>query len=402
MIEPLRQSYNASFDAGRYQTMLTAIEAAYPGQLDFRIAETPVFIDASFTRQMLDTGSYIIEKILEASFTSLTDKAIPKKWTIPGPEGRPDFLAFDFGVCTDESGRLQPQLIELQGFPSLFGYQAKLAEWYGTIHPINDSLSPYLSGLDQSRYVDMLRNIIVGQHNPEEVVLLEILPSVQKTRIDFAITQELLGIPIVCLTEIRLLNGRLHYERNGQVKPIRKIYNRIIFDELEQQPKAIQKQGTLLKADPQVEWCPHPNWFYRVSKFLLPYLHHPCVPTTYFLQEVKQIPTDLSQYVLKPLFSFAGQGVIIDPTPDDLLQIKDPSNWILQRKVNYAPVIPTPDDPAKLEIRLFYFWPKHADKPIPTFNLARLSKGKMVGTRYNKDRTWVGGSICLFEKQTGS
>jgi hypothetical protein len=398
MIERHRQSYNASFDSDRYRSMLAAIENTYPGELDFRVAETPAFIDQRFTQQMIDTGSYIIDKILEPDFIARTEQAIPDQWRIPGPEGRPTFLAFDFGVCSNEEGHLQPQLIELQGFPSLFGYQSKLAEWYRLIHPIEDSLSPYLSGLNQPRYLEMLRNCIIGQHDPENVILLEILPAQQKTRIDFAITQDLLKIPIVCLTDIRLHDGKLHYLRDGQLKPVRRIYNRIIFDELEQQPESIRKQGELLMKDSTVEWCPHPNWFYRVSKFLLPYLHHPCVPTTYFLNEVKQIPPDLSQYVLKPLFSFAGQGVIIDPTPEDLQQIQDPSNWILQRKVNYAPVIPTPDDPAKLEIRLFYFWPEDAPKPIPTLNLARLSKGKMVGTRYNKDRMWVGGSICFFEQ----
>ena len=106
----------------------------------------------------------------------------------------------------------------------------------------------------------------------------------------------------------------------------------------------------------------------------------------------------MENYVLKPLFSFAGQGVIIDLTADDLKKIRDPENWILQRKVKYADVIETPDIPAKVEIRIFYFWKDGEARPVPTQNLARLSKGKMIGVRYNQDREWVGGSIAFFEK----
>ncbi len=397
MIQPIRQSFNRTFESAAYNDLLQAIEKNYPGALDFRVAETPVWVDRHFTRQLLETCEHIVDRILEPGFIDATARSIPPNWKIPGAPGRPDFLAFDFGVCTDESGQLTPQLIELQGFPSLFGYQSRLAGWYQQFFSIDPSFSPYLSGLNPETYHQLLRRIIVGDQDPKEVVLLEILPHQQKTRIDFFITAECLGIPIVCLSELREKNGELFYERAGTWHPIKRIYNRIIFDELEQQPDPIRKQGELLGRCASMEWCPHPDWFYRVSKFLLPFLHHPNVPKTYFLNEITQLPADLESYVLKPLFSFAGQGVIIDLRPEDLAAIPNPENWILQRKVNYAPVIPTPDDPAKVEIRIFYFWPPEASRPIPTLNLARLSKGKMIGTRYNKDRTWVGGSICFFE-----
>lgn len=377
--------------------MLAGIEQRYPGALDFRVAETPVWVDKSFTRSLLDTCAHIIDRLQEPDFMSATQRSIPEQWKIPGPEGRPDFIAFDFGVCTDENGKLIPQLIELQGFPSLFGYQAQLANWYQEYFPIDPACSPFLSGLNPKSYHRLLHQIIVGAHDPNEVILLEILPQQQKTRIDFAITQQQLNIAVVCLTELREKDGALFYERDGKRQPIKRIYNRIIFDELEQQPESIRQQSELLFRARSVEWCPHPNWFYRISKFLLPYLHHPCVPKTYFLDQVKQLPDDLTNYVLKPLFSFAGQGVIIDVQAEDLQRIPDPENWILQRKVHYAPVIPTPDDPAKVEIRLFYFWPPDAERPLPALNLARLSKGKMIGTRYNKDRSWVGSSVCFFE-----
>ena len=397
MIEKKRRSFNAAFHPEQYASILQEMENRYPGALDFRVAETPVFIPADFKNQMIDACEYIIDLITQTDLLKKTEAAIPEKWKIPGNESNPDFIAFDFGVCKNEDGELFPQLIELQGFPTLFGYQILLDELYQQHYQIDETLSPYLSGLDRNSFVELLRSIIVGNYDPQEVILLEILPHQQKTRIDFYTTEQLLGIPVVCLTELELNDGQLYYERNGKRQPIRRIYNRIIFDELDQQSEAIQAKGKLLTEATKVEWCPHPHWFYRISKFLLPYLHHPGVPATFFLNEVKQVPADLENYVLKPLFSFAGQGVIIDPTPEDLEQIQNPAHWILQRKVAYAPVIPTPDDPAKTEIRIFYFWPPGADRPIPTLNLARISKGKMVGPRYNNARTWVGGSICYFE-----
>ncbi|HEV2354017.1 MAG TPA: hypothetical protein VGR89_07230, partial [Puia sp.] len=124
--------------------------------------------------------------------------------------------------------------------------------------------------------------------------------------------------------------------------------------------------------------------------------HHPYAPEAYFLNELKQPPGDLHNYVLKPLFSFAGQGVIIDPEISDL-DVKDPGNWILQRKVKYADLIPTPDVPAKAEIRMLYLWPDHASRPTLAINLARLSKGKMIGVNFNRDREWVGGSVAFVE-----
>ncbi|WP_315822059.1 hypothetical protein [Paraflavitalea speifideaquila] len=89
---------------------------------------------------------------------------------------------------------------------------------------------------------------------------------------------------------------------------------------------------------------------------------------------------------------------MIDVTPEHIANTKDPENWILQRKVKYAEVIPTPDVPAKVEIRIMYLWKDGWDRPRPAINLARLSKGKMIGVDYNKDKEWVGGSVGYFEQ----
>jgi hypothetical protein len=202
----------------------------------------------------------------------------------------------------------------------------------------------------------------------------------------------------VCLTEVIAEGNKLYYDKDGVKTPIRRIYNRVIFDELAQQTPEVQEKGKIFGQHWDVKWVPHPAWFYRISKYSLPFIQHPFVPQTRFLNEVKEWPLDLENYVAKPLFSFAGQGVIIDVTKEALAEIKDPHNWILQRKVSYAPVIDTPGEKAKAEIRVFYFWPDGAPKPLPVNNLARLSKGKMIGVRYNQDKDWVGGSYALFEE----
>lgn len=190
----------------------------------------------------------------------------------------------------------------------------------------------------------------------------------------------------------------LFYIKDGAKTQVKRIYNRVIFDDLQQQSAEVQEKGKILLEELNVEWVPHPNWFYRISKYTLPFITHPYVPVTKFLSDVKEIPSDLENYVLKPLFSFAGQGVVIDVTKEDITTITDPENWILQRKVKYADVVATPDIPAKAEIRIFYFWKEGAARPIATNNLARLSKGKMIGVRYNKDKEWVGGSLAYFEE----
>ena len=255
-----------------------------------------------------------------------------------------------------------------------------------------------MHGYTKETYLQLLKEIVIKNDDPENVILLEVFPQQQKTRIDFFATEDYLGIKMVCLTELIKEGNKLYYINNGKKTQVKRIYNRLIFDDLQQQSAEVRQKGKILLEDLDVEWIPHPNWFYRISKHTLPFIHHPYVPETYFLHDIIQPPADIENYVLKPLFSFAGQGVIIDITAADLKRIKDPENWILQRKVKYADVIQTPDTPAKVEIRIFYFWKDGEKRPVPTNNLARLSKGKMIGVRYNKDKEWVGGSFCWFEK----
>lgn len=398
MIPEIRKAYNENFSVDTYEAYLKELHAVHPGALDFRVAETPIFVPKDFTNKMLDACESIVDIIVNPKFNDLTKNAIPENVKVPGDEGHPHFIAFDFGICTNEAGEYEPQLIEMQGFPTLFAYEVLLDDISRKYFPVPDNFSCYLNGFDRESYIKLLREIIIGKHDPGNVILLEIFPRKQKTRIDFYCTEDYLGIKMVCLTELIKEGKELFYMNDGKKTEVKRIYNRIIFDDLQQQTQEVQEKGKILFEELDVEWCPHPNWFYRISKYTLPLIRHPYVPQTFYLNEVKQIPTDLENYVLKPLFSFAGQGVVIDVTQADIDKIKDPENWILQRKVKYADVIQTPDVPAKAEIRVFYFWKDGEARPVATNNLGRLSKGKMIGVRYNKDKEWVGGSFCYFEK----
>ncbi len=393
----LRDNFNKNFTEEKYSNYMNNIDAVSPGALDFRIAETPIFIPKEFTKKMLDACEDIIDIIVAPNFKALTERSIPDDVKVPGDEEHAECMVFDFGICENAAGQYEPQLIEMQGFPTLYAFQTFQSEIAAAYAELPANYSSYLNGYSKESYIQLLKDIIIGEDNLNEVILLEIYPDQQKTRIDFDATKQLIGIETVCLTKLKADGKTLYYEKeNGEKQIVKRIYNRLIFDDLQQQKNLTDLID--LKKEYDVKWIPHPNWFYRISKFTLPFIDNPFVPETFFLNEIT-MHVNLDEYVLKPLFSFAGMGVVIDVTQHDIDNITDPENWILQRKVKYAPIILTPDEPAKAEIRLFYFWKDEWERPIAVHNLARLSKGKMIGTRYNKDKTWVGGTIAFFEKQ---
>ena len=399
MVPALRKAFNTGFRKKQYDAFLKDLNHLHPGAIEFRIAETPVFVPKEFCNKILETCEAIVDVITDQKFRDLTNSSIPSGDYVPNENDHSHFIAFDFGVCLNKQGELEPQLIEMQGFPTLFGFQVYYPDLLREYFPIPDNYSQYLNGYTRETYLRDLKEVIVGDTPVENVILLEIKPHEQKTRIDFYCTQDYLGIQPVCITELIQEGRSLFYlnEQTGKKTLIKRIYNRIIFDDLHARKDSLGKIVDI-REDFDVKWIPHPNWFYRISKFTLPFIHHPFVPKTFFLNEIKELPGDLENYVLKPIYSFAGQGVVIDLTRSDLDKIEDPGSWILQQKVQYGGVIETPDIPAKLEIRMMYIWKDGDKKPRPAINLARISKGKMIGVRYNLDKEWVGGSVCYFEK----
>ena len=408
MIASIRQKFNAAFTEEVYQNYLASLNTPFPGALDFSVAETPIFINKDFTEKVLATGDYVNQVIQSDSFKSITDSSLKNVPLFPNETALPQCIVMDFAIAMNDQNEIVPALIELQGFPSLFAYEVLQDECIRKTYTIAEGYSPYLNGYTKEKYMHHLETILKGdilidkdldtlKNSHKHTVLLEILPHQQKTRIDFYCTEKYFNIPIVCITELFIEENYLFYERAGKKIKIDRIYNRIVLDELKNQTKEIQEKGALLQNNLEVEWVTHPHHFFRISKFLLPFLNHPYIPKTQFVNQLTETPTALDTYILKPLFSFAGQGVIIDISAADIENIKDPSAWILQEKVEYANCIETPTGPAKAELRLYYFWDEDKKEYIATMNLSRLSKGKMIGVNYNKTATWVGGSLAYFE-----
>jgi hypothetical protein len=392
-----RKEFNASFNENAYNQFVNTIDSDYPGQLDFRIAETPVFIPSELKQNLFLACDQIIETLLSPGFTEKTDRAVPADQSVPNENKHTSFLAIDFAVCRTETGELVPQLIELQGFPSLYGYQAYLSETFPKHFAVPANFEYTLNTNSYQEYVDSLRELIVAGEDPEQVILLEIFPEKQKTRIDFAITEAMIGVKAVCYTKLIREGRKLYYEKDGRKIQIKRIYNRLIFDDLAKYKDL--ETSYKFTDDVDVTWVGHPNWFFRISKFALPLLKSRFVPDTKFVSDYNgAFPTDLENYVLKPLFSFAGSGVKIHVTQEMLTSLPDPENYILQKKVVYEPVIQAPDGLVKCEIRMMYGWPDNADRPELMISLSRLSRGEMIGVDFNKNFTWVGGSACYFEK----
>jgi hypothetical protein len=392
-----RKKFNAGFTQEKYGQFLDKLNQGLHTPVQFRVAETPVLLTADFRDRLIAAGQDIIATILQPDFKELTERAIPDKWRVANENDHPHFIALDFGVCKDGAGNIVPKLIEMQGFPSLYGFQALLGDVYQDVFDIGDNQTVYFNGLDKTSYLDLLRKTIIGDYQPDEVVLMDVNASQQKTAVDFYITQKYLGIHVVSLSDLIQQGNQLFYKINGSQKPIKRIYNRLIFDEIDGDDGLFNKTVDI-RRPLDVEWITHPNWFYRISKFTMPFLKGDYIPKTFFLHQLDHLPADLENYVLKPLFSFAGQGVIIDVTLNDIRSIKDPENWILQEKVHYEQVVQSPDGGVKAEIRLLYLWPNGDKKPTLAINLARLSRGKMIGVRYNKDFDWVGGTIAFMPR----
>jgi hypothetical protein len=396
MISTPRQLFNEAFTPASYKAMLADIDQQLPGQLEFRVAETPVFVPAGLRDKLIQAGQDIIKVIQQPDFKQLTEAAIPANQRVPHEDAHAEFLTFDFAVCRNANGELEPQLIEMQGFPSLYAFQAYLPEIFFAHYPIPATVSPFVEVADAAAYHANLKRLLLADKNPENVILLELFPEKQKTRIDFALTKKYWGIEAVSLPDVRKRGRKLYYEKDGREILIERIYNRIIFDELERYPDL--HSAFNLTDDIDVEWVGHPNWFFRISKYTLPLIKSSFAPPSYYLQELSEYPQDLENYVLKPLFSFAGAGVRLHITAAELDAITDKQNYLLQRKVTYEPIVQSPDGLVKCEIRLLYTWPHSEPQPTLVAGLARLSRGEMIGVDFNKNKDWVGGTTPLFEK----
>ncbi len=394
MISHYREAYNRNFSDSKYQALVDDIANTYGHRPPFRIAETPLFIDHKLRDKLVRACEDIVDVVVQPNFLEQSQSALLAGQVVPNETSHTTFLQMDFGLCKGKDGSLEPQLIETQGFPSLYFFQEAVAMAYRKHFGIEDNLLHRFGGLDADSYRERLRSIIVGDHNPENVIILEVEPEKQVTAIDFYIAKHWLGIEAICVSKVIKEGRNLYYRKDGRQVKIERIFNRVIFDELIRRDDLPRQFYLTEEAD--VEWIGHPNWFFRISKHTLPLIDSPYSPRAYLLSELDEYPADLHNYVLKPLYSFAGTGVIININRFDLDAIEDRENFILQRKVEYAPVVPTPDMPAKAEVRMMMLCERCAERPYLVNNLDRLSKGLMVGVRYTKYKVWVGGSVGFF------
>ncbi|HEY5908401.1 MAG TPA: hypothetical protein VIZ31_10170 [Vicinamibacteria bacterium] len=394
MIEPLRRAFNAGWSEGAYAAYKARLAAAVGAAIPFRICESPVFLPRGLRESMVTGAHEILGELMRPDNLERSKAAVPSAYDVPGCDEHPLFAVVDFAVVRTAGG-LAPRLIELQAFPSLYAFQFVQSQVVrDEIGALGQSLEFLLSGLDEAGYLQVLGEAILGGLPPESVVLMDLDPPRQSTYPDFAATEKLFGVRSVCPTTITKRGRELYYERDGRTTRILRIYNRMIVDEL------VQKKVELpfLLTDPlDVQWAGHPNWFFRWSKHALPALRHPLVPEARLLSE--GVPSDLENWVLKPLFSFSGTGVQVEVTPELVASVpmSERAQTLLMRKVEYAPVIETTDgERSRVEVRILFVW--RAGRPLALITLARLSQGKMMGVKYNKDKTWVGSSACLWPR----
>jgi hypothetical protein len=391
----LRSRFNADFTPDKYAALERCVNETEKWPADFRISETPIFFTREFTDGVMRAAHAIVDLTRTPEFAHHAENAVPEGLEVPNESGHPNFLLVDFAVCT-QGDRLVPRLIELQAFPSLFGFQLLLLHCMRKAYPaIPRNWTSSFGGIKDEAYLELLRRTIIADSAPENVILLEIEPEKQKTRVDFAATETLLGIRSVSVTEIKRRGRQLFYHRDGHEVRIERIYNRVIFDELIRRPDL--NLPFRFQDDLDVTWVGHPNWYFRISKHSLPFLKTEHTSRTFFTDE---FPAEekIDNYVLKPLYSFAGHGVDMEPTREKISALKNPHEWILQKKVDYAAFVPTVDGHrSKAEIRMMFVWPDEARNPTLVNNLVRMSQGKMMSVDFNIDKTWVGASIGLHE-----
>jgi len=421
MIPELRERFNRNFSPERYAALRELLDSRCGVPVEFRVAETPVFVPRALLDQMAGAGAELTRSLMSnPPYLASARKAIPKGYLVAGETTHPNFLTADFALAADPGGSgLQPRLVELQAFPSVFAYQALLCEGYRIAFDLPEGLGCFLSGLTEEGYWNLLGKTILGGYSPRNVVLTEIDPENQKTRPDFEITAQKFGIGVEDISQLFAIGNKLHHHTgDGWMAPVRRIYNRAIADEL------ISRRVRLpfdLTHPWTVEWAGHPNWYFLISKFSIPWLTrppfpHPAVPPAVFLDEFLDGPgrsqleaqgvpvpantgpdTTYTELLLKPLFSFAGKGIQFDPTQGDLEEIHPAqrSSYLLQQRLRFEPTIETPHGLTQAEFRILYLWPD-GGALTPALSLVRLGRGKMMGVDHNKNQEWVGASAAFF------
>ncbi|NQW30351.1 MAG: hypothetical protein HQ472_07560 [Ignavibacteria bacterium] len=361
-------------------------------EIEYRICEMPIFVSDNFRRKLEKAAVDIIVQSADAKVVARTDGTIEERYNVPHQSTTPLFSVVDFAV-TERNGEYVPRLIELQGFPSLLGYQYAYASQMKLRYELKNT-GAFFSELSEEQYFRIISEAIFGSHDPAECALIEIDPHKQKTKSDFIALKKYIDLDTINIRDLSVQRGKLVATVDGKTRVLKRVFNRAIIDELDDVGARLNFEWN---QDIDVEWAGHPNWYFRISKYIMPFLQHDSVPVTHFLDALQSIPENLHDFVLKPLYSFAGKGVNVNPTVQDVETAlnTDASNWILQEKVKYAECIATPFGNNKVEIRVMLIWPEGHAAPLPVMSLARTGRSEMMGARYNM-LPWTGSSGCLF------
>ena len=418
MIPELRRRFNSSFQPDAYLRFQEDLASRCGGSIQFRVAETPIFVPASLLQELTTQGARLADALIaDSGYLHQAKQAIPRRFDIPFQTENPHFLTADFALVRNEVGELEPRLVEIQAFPSIFALQVEICRSYRSAFGIPQELRHLLGGLTEAAYWNLLGRTVLGLHHPENVVLAEVSPLQQKTYPDFYLTSQKLGIPIVDIAQIEPVGKKLHYRNHkGRLTPIHRIYNRAIADEM------IGKRVHLrfgLEEEWDVEWAGHPNWYFLISKFSIPHLFRKgfaVVPPGVFLDDFLAGPGRealsragvrlpkgdngdqiYDELLLKPLFSFAGRGIEFEPSQARLETIPpaERSAYLVQQRMRFEPTIETPFGMTQAEIRILYLWPDAGDL-TPAISLVRLGRGRMMGVDHNKNKEWVGGSAAFY------
>ena len=398
MLQPYRSDFNRRFTPEAYAALGSALERATGETIDFRVCETPCFFDRLLLEKMAAAGRDMTLALTgDKAYMQASGASIPERYRVPVDKPQPNFMTVDFGFVREADGSMGFRLVELQAFPSVYGYQDLLSRLYIQTFDLAPELGWHLGGHSDESYWRLLKEVIVADHDPRTVVLLEVTPEKQKTRADFRITEQRLGIVTVDIAKVRKQGSGLFYVEGGRSIPINRIYNRAIVDEIERESIV---PGFDHRDDLEVEWAGDPNWYFRASKFSLPFLEHPSVPRAVFLDQWFESRDSLplgDDVLLKPLYSFAGKGIQFAPTERDLVAIPKEQRhlYLLQGRIRFEPVIETPAGPTQAEVRIMYLWPD-GGKLEPVISLVRLGRGLMMGVDHNRNQEWVGGSAALF------
>lgn len=395
MLEQLQRRFTTeNFTEKRYQDLLRDIDATLGTTVEFRVCEMPLFLSSSFAHKLEEAAISILLECITPEYLEYAKPSLEERYTVPQQDTHPLFCIVDFAVTKNAEGEYEPKLIELQGFPSLYGFQHLYSVKAKEHFQLDPRLYYTLSGKTPDEYLTTLRKNLLNGHDVENVILMELTPQQQKTLPDFIATEQLTGVCAVDICSLKKEGRKLFYNRGGQWIPIHRIFNRAIIDELDDAKAVLPFDW---RDDLDVEWAGHPNWYFLISKYSMPFLKHKSVPKTHFLHLLPDIPEDIQNYVLKPLFAFAGKGVNVNPTREDVENVpaEERDKWILQERVHYAEALYTPDGMNKAEVRILCIWEPDALKPVPYLSLLRSGRGPMLGARYNRI-PWTGASSCFF------